>query len=146
MRKVTIKHFGKTKRFRVPSAADWRPVAEYLAGILKSGDAVALSGPLGAGKTTLVQALARVFGIKKTPASPTFALMRAYEIPGREPLTRLLHVDAYRLESEREMLALDLDEELSDGRTVLLIEWPEKIKKWGGARSLQGSWIVVSIK
>ena len=110
-------------------------MADFVAAQLKAGDIVAIKGRLGAGKTTFVQALARLLGIKKDIQSPTFALMRSYPIHKRGELKRLLHVDAYRIEDERDLLPLDLDHELSDGQTALVLEWPEKIKNWIEHRS-----------
>lgn len=134
MRTVTLTHGQDEFRFRIPSEHDWDALADYVIGKMKPGDVIALSGPLGAGKTTFVQALAKKLGIKKVPQSPTFALMRSYALPKKGPVRRLLHVDAYRIESERELLALDLDEELADGKTVLVVEWPEKMQGWIGAQ------------
>lgn len=130
MRIVTIDHDQESFRFRIPTKKDWGDLAEYLTPLLKPGSIVTLSGPLGAGKTTFVQILAKRFGVKKNPSSPTFALMKTYALPGHRTIKRLLHVDAYRLETERELMALDLDEELSDGKTIVVIEWPEKIETW----------------
>ncbi|MBI4138681.1 tRNA (adenosine(37)-N6)-threonylcarbamoyltransferase complex ATPase subunit type 1 TsaE [Candidatus Uhrbacteria bacterium] len=130
MRKAILTKQKDCQRFTIPTENDWEPLAEYLASRLKPGDAVALSGPLGAGKTTFVQHLARALGVKKIPSSPTFALMRSYSIPGRRQLKRLLHVDAYRIDDERDILALDLDDELSDGRAALVLEWPEHVPRW----------------
>lgn len=130
MRTVTVDHGQDSFRFSVPTAGHWNELAGYLLTKLQPGDVIALSGPLGAGKTTFVQTLAKTLGIKKVPPSPTFALMRSYPIIKRGKIKRLLHVDAYRIESERELLALDLDEELSDKKTVAVIEWPEKIPGW----------------
>jgi len=92
---------------------------------------LALSGALGAGKTTCVQHLAKTLGIRKTPQSPTFALLRAYRLP--QPvngISRLVHVDAYRIDDERDLLPLDLDAELADGKTLIVIEWAENMQKW----------------
>lgn len=145
MRTVTVTHDQDCWRFRIPRAKDWKDLADHLSPRLKPGDVIAISGPLGAGKTTFVQALAKSLGVKKIPQSPTFALMRSYKISpplrvrgGRgsySPVKRLLHVDAYRIEHPRELLALDLDEECSDGKTIVVIEWPEKIRHWLSARS-----------
>ncbi|MBU1348869.1 tRNA (adenosine(37)-N6)-threonylcarbamoyltransferase complex ATPase subunit type 1 TsaE [Patescibacteria group bacterium] len=130
MRMVTIHDGADCKRFRVPSASDWGDLAAYVASTLKPGDILALSGPLGAGKTTFVQALAKALGATRVPRSPTFALIRSYPLHRRGPLKRLVHVDAYRIEHPSEILALDLDEELADGKTAVAIEWPENIKGW----------------
>jgi tRNA threonylcarbamoyladenosine biosynthesis protein TsaE len=130
MRTVTLSHGEDSFRFRIPTAEDWKDVAEYLRDRVKPGDIIALSGPLGAGKTTLVQALARCLGSAREAQSPTFALLRSYPVTKAGPIKRIVHVDAYRIEQERELLALDLDEELSDEKTLLVIEWPEKIEGW----------------
>ncbi|MBU0540409.1 tRNA (adenosine(37)-N6)-threonylcarbamoyltransferase complex ATPase subunit type 1 TsaE [Patescibacteria group bacterium] len=130
MRNVTLKHGKDCKRFRVSTENDWGELAEYVAGKLKPGSIVAISGELGAGKTTFVKALVTALGNRRSVVSPTFALMRSYKIAKRGNLKRLLHLDAYRIEHEHELLALDLDEELGDGHTALVIEWPENISKW----------------
>lgn len=134
MRTVTVTHGEDCFRFRIPAEKDWGDLADYLRQKARPGTVIALSGPLGAGKTTLVQALAASYGIKKTPPSPTFALLRSYPIRKRGAVKRLLHVDAYRIEAAREMRALDLDEELADGNTVLVLEWPEHVAAWLGTR------------
>lgn len=153
-RLVTIKYDQTAKRFIVKDLSDWQPVADHLAKLLASGSIVALSGPLGAGKTTLVQYLARTLGAPKRATSPTFALIRIYKVRSTRyavrrglesyPITlnatvlrtpylgvgRLVHVDAYRIEDEKDLIALDLDEELLDQGTAVLVEWPENIKGW----------------
>jgi hypothetical protein len=98
-------------------------LASRLALFLKTGDVIALSGPLGAGKTTLARALvARLDGGSEVP-SPTFALMQRYETPR---LT-LAHCDFYRLEPA-ELDELGLDDAVTDG--AVLIEWPERAERW----------------
>lgn len=146
MRTVTVTHGEDCFRFRIPTEKDWGDLADYLRQKAKPGDVIALSGPLGAGKTTLVQALAKAFGITKTPPSPTFALMRSYPITKKGKIARLLHVDAYRIESARELLALDLDEELADGKTVLVLEWPEHVAAWIARRAAYGKPISIRIE
>jgi len=114
-------------KFIVSRVEDWDVVAKAIAEQLKPGMAVRLTGPLGAGKTTLVQALAKVLGAKSVPRSPTFSLMRTYQVGKRIGIKRLIHVDAYRLESASDAHALGLDEELVGGDTVLAVEWAEKL-------------------
>ena len=98
-------------------------LASRIALSLKTGDVLALSGPLGAGKTTLARALvAHLDGDTEVP-SPTFALMQQYETPR---LT-LSHCDFYRLQND-ELEELGLDDALADG--ALLIEWPERAAGW----------------
>ncbi len=98
-------------------------LASRLALFFKTGDVIALSGPLGAGKTTLARALVtRLDGEGEVP-SPTFALMQRYETP-RLTLT---HCDFYRLEPA-ELDELGLDDALTEG--AVLIEWPERAASW----------------
>ncbi len=94
-----------------------------LAERLRTGDVIALQGTLGAGKTTLARGILRGLGHDGDVASPTFAIVVAYE----PPATRLpaWHVDLYRIEQAGELEELGLDEAKQDG--VLLIEWPERL-------------------
>jgi tRNA threonylcarbamoyladenosine biosynthesis protein TsaE len=92
-----------------------------LARLLRGGDAVALVGDLGAGKTTLVSGLVAELGAG-TASSPTFSLVNEY--PGGRLL--VWHVDLYRLEREAELVELGLDDVLDDQRGVTLVEWADK--------------------
>lgn len=114
-------------KFIVSRIEDWDVVAQAIAEQLKPGMAIRLTGPLGAGKTTLVQALAKTLGAKGVPRSPTFSLMRTYQASKRIGIKRLIHIDAYRLESASDAHALGLDEEMAEGDTVLAVEWAEKL-------------------
>lgn len=97
-------------------------VGEAVASLLRQGDAVALTGELGAGKTTFVRGAARGLGFDGTVASPTFTLVREYQ--GR---IRIHHVDVYRLEWIQDVLDLGLDEMVADGG-VLLVEWGDAVE------------------
>ena len=97
---------------------------------------LALSGELGAGKTTFVQALGKALGISETMQSPTYVLMKKYQIPQGDTLTpglskvspfkQLIHIDAYRLEKPEEFAALRPEQFLQDPKTLVVVEWPEK--------------------
>lgn len=115
--------------FIVSRLEDWDLVAKAVANMLSPGSVLALSGPLGAGKTTFVQSLARVLGSKDKPRSPTFSLVRSYKT-GHPSIKQLVHVDAYRIEEEQDVLALGLEEYLEDPGTVMAVEWPEQIPSW----------------
>lgn len=103
---------------------------------------VFLLGDLGAGKTTLTQEIAKEFGIKEKVNSPTFVVMKIYEIKNKKyKFKKLIHIDAYRLEEKDSLDFLRLTELLSDKENILLVEWPEKIK-----REIKKCDLVVSIK
>lgn len=106
----------------LPTAADTRAFGEELAGLLRAGDLVVLSGPLGAGKTVLVQGIGAGLGVAGAVTSPTFVIARVHR--GRLPM---VHVDAYRLgdvpDPRAEVDDLDLDAELDDA--VMVVEWGE---------------------
>jgi tRNA threonylcarbamoyladenosine biosynthesis protein TsaE len=101
----------------LPGVEDTRALGEALAGVLRAGDLVVLAGPLGAGKTVLVQGIGRGLGVGGAVTSPTFVLARVHR-GGRLPL---VHVDAYRLGSVGEVDDLDLDADLPESVTV--VEW-----------------------
>lgn len=86
---------------------------------------VALEGELGAGKTTLVQGIARTLGISSSPKSPTFTLAKEYPIPGTP--YRLVHMDCYRLEGHRDLDALDMHRIWADPSALVLVEWAQRI-------------------
>ena len=101
-----------------------------LAPLLRAGDVVALSGALGAGKTTLCRGVLRGLGFAGDVASPTFPLVQAYAPP--DTRLPLWHVDLYRIERAGEIEELGLDEALETA--ALLIEWPERLLRlWPGA-------------
>lgn len=98
-----------------------RAYGRTLAAVLRAGDLVVLTGPLGAGKTTFTQGLGEGLGVRGQVASPTFIIAREHPPLGDGPA--LVHVDAYRLGSLEELDALDLDTTLEESVTV--VEWGE---------------------
>ena len=139
-------------------AAATEAIGAALAPLLRAGDVIALSGDLGAGKTTLARGLLTALGLEGEAPSPTFAIVQTYVPP--EVRLAVAHVDLYRIRDPQELEELGLDDALEDG--ALLIEWPERLgtRSWpstlrlhlasedGGARRLtwacpaawQGRW------
>ncbi|MGW3235579.1 tRNA (adenosine(37)-N6)-threonylcarbamoyltransferase complex ATPase subunit type 1 TsaE [Streptomyces olivaceus] len=106
----------------VTSPERMRDLGRRLAGLLRAGDLVMLSGELGAGKTTLTRGLGEGLGVRGAVTSPTFVIARMHPSLGDGP--PLVHVDAYRLSGGLdEMEDLDLDVSLSD--SVIVVEWGE---------------------
>jgi tRNA threonylcarbamoyladenosine biosynthesis protein TsaE len=98
-----------------------RTLGRRLSGLLRAGDLVVLSGPLGAGKTTLTQGIGAGLGVRGSVTSPTFVIARVH--PSLSCGPDLVHADAYRLGSRAEVDDLDLDGDLATSVTV--VEWGE---------------------
>ncbi|HUC88888.1 MAG TPA: tRNA (adenosine(37)-N6)-threonylcarbamoyltransferase complex ATPase subunit type 1 TsaE [Candidatus Paceibacterota bacterium] len=93
----------------------------------KTATVIALHGELGAGKTTLTQEIARLLGIKENLISPTFVIMKKYAISKNKNFKYLIHIDAYRLNSGKELLNLGWQELFEDKDNLIIVEWPEKV-------------------
>lgn len=115
----------------VPTAAAMRGLGRRLAGLLRPGDLVLLAGPLGAGKTTLVQGLGEALRVRGRVTSPTFVIARVHPPLADGPA--LVHVDAYRLGGLAEVDDLDLD--LAGSVTV--VEWGEGLAEGLSADRLE---------
>ena len=95
-----------------------------LATILRRGDIVVLSGPLGAGKTALTQGIARALGVRERVTSPTFTMVRQHHCANTQGIDLLHHADLYRTNSLDEIADLTLDEMVAHGG-VAVVEWGE---------------------
>jgi len=107
----------------LPTVEDTRALGRELAGRLRAGDLVVLSGPLGAGKTALAQGIGAGLGVAGRVTSPTFVIARVHRGP-----VPLVHVDAYRLRDRPgplELDDLDLDADLDS--SVVVVEWGEGV-------------------
>jgi tRNA threonylcarbamoyladenosine biosynthesis protein TsaE len=105
-----------------PAPEDTRAIGAAVAPLLQPGDALALTGELGAGKTTFVQGLARGLGFTGAVVSPTFTLVREY----RGRLT-VYHVDVYRLDRVQDVIDLGFEEMTGDDG-VLVVEWGDAVE------------------
>lgn len=118
---------------RFHTAADTEAFGAKLSAAVRPGDVITLSGPLGAGKTSIARGLLAALGLAEEAPSPTFAIVQPYAPP--ETRLPVIHVDLYRIDDPREIDELGLDE--AQGDSVLLIEWPERAPgRWPEALAL----------
>jgi tRNA threonylcarbamoyladenosine biosynthesis protein TsaE len=104
-----------------------------LAAVGRPGDVITLSGPLGAGKTSIARGLLAALGLEDEAPSPTFAIVQPYEPP--ETRIPVMHVDLYRIDDPSDLDELGLDEARAD--SLLVIEWPERAPgRWPDALAL----------
>lgn len=122
-----------TTHLRIADADAMEALGARLAALLAAGDLVVLDGPLGAGKTTLTRGLGAALGARGAVTSPTFVLAREHPTAAGVPL---VHVDAYRLATGRELDDLDLD---YDG-AIVVVEWGK-----GKLDGVADSWIDIVI-
>lgn len=101
-------------------------IAESLIAEFGTRRILALSGNLGAGKTTFVKCLAKSLGIKDELTSPTFVLLKVYDLDFKA-FSKFVHVDCYRLEQAEDLQDLGLEDYIADPEALVLIEWAEKI-------------------
>lgn len=121
-------------KYKTRSAAETKKVATIFAEELvviaprKRALVVLLKGDLGTGKTTFVQGLMRELGVKKRIVSPTFTLLRSYAVKAGN-FSKVHHFDCYRINEEYEMGELGFSVLLKDPKNIIVIEWPERIRK-----------------
>ena len=124
----------QTGDLSLEDASETERLGARLAGVLRPGDVVALSGPLGAGKTSFARGVLGALGLASEAPSPSFSLVIAYAPPDvRFPVW---HVDLYRIEDPEEVDELGLADARTD--SALLIEWPQRMgsRLWDDALRL----------
>lgn len=87
---------------------------------------VGLSGHLGAGKTAFTKIIAELIGIQETVTSPTFVIMKSYDLGSNFPWNKMIHMDLYRLENKEDLKPLKFAE-LIAGQNLIIVEWPENV-------------------
>jgi tRNA threonylcarbamoyladenosine biosynthesis protein TsaE len=120
---------GKMYEFTTQSSADTIAVGRKLAGLIKPPQLLLLRGDLGTGKTTLVKGIAQALDAAEPEevTSPTFTLIHEYDGSRDGKPVKLYHLDVYRLESERQLETLGLDDLLTPD-SLVVVEWGEKFK------------------
>lgn len=117
-----------TREYKSNSAEETIALGRQLAPDLRDLRIVLLRGDLGAGKTTLTKGIAEAFQAAERDevTSPTFTLVHEYRGPERS----LYHIDLYRIDTDRELATLGLDDLLLEPGNILLIEWGEKFPRF----------------
>lgn len=115
--------------YYAPTAKQTSGLARKLAKDWQGGQIVALSGELGAGKTSFAQSIAKYLQIGQPLVSPTFTIWQEYDCQ-HPTIKKLLHIDAYRLSSGQDLLALGIDDWTKRLDCLIIIEWPEKVADW----------------
>jgi tRNA threonylcarbamoyladenosine biosynthesis protein TsaE len=114
------------KKIITHSEAETNSLGAKIGKELKPGSVVALYGELGAGKTVFTKGLSRGLGVSDRLLSPTYVLMREYNLPTLKG--KLYHLDLYRLTSAKDLKSTNLEEIIKQGTNVVVIEWAEKAK------------------
>lgn len=119
------------KTYDITKRSDLDIVAKEILSVVSSlfqdqAVVLALQGDLGAGKTTFVQSLASLLEVEEVVTSPTFVIMKLYKTKSSQ-FPKLVHVDAYRIESIDEMRVLGFASLLAQKDTIICIEWAENI-------------------
>jgi tRNA threonylcarbamoyladenosine biosynthesis protein TsaE len=105
--------------------------AEKYAQSLLPGQIISLIGDLGAGKTVFTKGLAKGLGVKQNVSSPTFNIMRLYEIRkavANKEIKKFCHIDAYRIENEFEVIDVGAEDFIGQKDTITVVEWADKIR------------------
>jgi len=126
-----MKHFSKSREETNKIASDF---LDTIYPIGNSSVVVALSGDLGSGKTAFAQEVGKILGVAENMNSPTFVIEKIYKIDpakagqvGLDKFKNLVHIDAYRLEKDSELLHLGWEEITKEPENLILIEWPENV-------------------
>jgi tRNA threonylcarbamoyladenosine biosynthesis protein TsaE len=124
-----------TQTFHTNSAEETIALGARLMPMLRDARLVLLRGDLGAGKTTIVKGIAEAFQAaeQEDVTSPTFTLVHEYRGPERT----LYHIDLYRIDTERELATLGLDDLSDEEGSILLIEWGEKFDRLVKLRDIE---------
>lgn len=118
------------------SVEDTRKIAEKILKMLpkKEDEAtvIFIYGDLGVGKTEFVKQIALLLNIEEEITSPTFPILKSYEIPDGK-FYELIHIDAYRIEDESEFGAIKIEKYLKNSDNLVIVEWPELLEeRYGG--------------
>jgi len=118
------------KTYITKSAEETAKLGQNIGKTVKNSTLIALYGDLGSGKTTFVQGLAKGLGISKRLISPTFIILRTYQITisnKQIAISNFYHVDLYRTQSGDDIRGIGLDEIIKNNQDIIAVEWAEKL-------------------
>jgi tRNA threonylcarbamoyladenosine biosynthesis protein TsaE len=119
------------KEILIEKMSDWSELALEVLNLLEINNSgatvITLTGDLGVGKTTFVQTLAKTVGINETVTSPTFTIVKGYQPNPEFGFFSFIHMDAYRIDDLSELNPLRFSEILNQPKTLICVEWAEKI-------------------
>ncbi len=121
------KALAKKKTFTTNSAKETQALVNEILSLINS-NVIGLIGDLGAGKTTFVQGLAKHLGIDTPITSPTFMILKSYSIKNHPKFKKLIHIDAYRVNSWDEIVTTGIGDIWNNPENLVVIEWAENIK------------------
>ena len=118
------------KRYFSETAEETRLLGRDFGNTLSPGTLICFRGDLGAGKTTFIQGMLAVLGARPPFVSPTFILMKEYDLdtPTANGIRRVYHADAYRMERAEDFEKIGFTEWCADPEGIVLLEWPERIE------------------
>lgn len=127
-RTITITNDGVINTVVSHSEKETYEIAKDIASQLKGGETLSLTGDLGAGKTLFTKGLADTLDISHTITSPTFVVMKVYQVTAEHnDISTLCHVDAYRLTSGHDLEDIGIKDYLDDKHAVTVIEWAKRV-------------------
>jgi len=116
-------------KFATQSPQETIKLANKLGKYFNGGTVLALQGDLGAGKTHFTKGLAQTLNIKENITSPTFVLLKTYQVKkNQHGIKQLIHIDCYRLSNPNELLDLGWQEFINNPTNLIVVEWADKIK------------------
>ena len=124
-----MKKTDAERKIKSHSPAETLDFGRSCARLVKNTTVFALRGELGAGKTTFVKGVIKELGVKKEALSPTFALLKRYNLSGQWKDWTLYHFDLYRLKTAQDFLNEGFGEIFREPKLIILIEWPEIISE-----------------
>lgn len=116
-------------KFTTNSAKETNTLAKKFASRIKKREVVGFTGDLGTGKTTFIKALLKELGVNGKIVSPTFVIAKSFSLTKNKSITKIHHIDAYRIDCKKDIIGTGIEDILKDKTAISVIEWAENIKE-----------------